>query len=410
MTARRAAPTVQFLEVSLHDTAVGVLSRLPDDSTLFTFADSYLADESRPTLSLSYKTASGDIRAAKRPTRTKVPPFFSNLLPEGPLREYLARVGGVNAEREFCLLWLLGEDLPGAVRVTPMDGEELPPHSNRARSEKTYERDVLRFSLAGVQLKFSAVLKADGGLTIPAHGVGGSWILKLPSAVYDAVPEMELTGMELARSVGIDVPETKLVKISDLENVPDGVAKLGNALAVRRFDRSDNGRRIHIEDFAQVFGEFPASKYGNASYEDIARVLWAEAGIDDVVEFARRLALAVLIGNADMHLKNWSVIYANARDARLAPAYDLVPTVAYLDDHNMALSLGGTKDMYEIDRDRFARFADRAGIPEKPITDAAQETAGAVRSAWPELQARSTARAALRDKITEHMKRVPLGQ
>ena len=49
-----------------------------------------------------------------RPTRTRLPPFFSNLLPEGPLREYLAERAGVNVKREFFLLWALGRDLPGA--------------------------------------------------------------------------------------------------------------------------------------------------------------------------------------------------------------------------------------------------------------------------------------------------------
>jgi serine/threonine-protein kinase HipA len=410
MMATKGAPAVQVLSVSLHGSEVGVLTRLPGDRTLFAFEDSYLADAQRPTLSLSYKTVSGEIRASERPTRIKVPPFFSNLLPEGPLREYLARIGGVSPEREFFLLWLLGEDLPGAVRVTPMEGEELPPHSLGERSEKTYKADALRFSLAGVQLKFSAVLKADGGLTIPANGVGGSWILKLPSAGYQAVPEMELLGMELAKAVGINTPETRLVKPSHLENLPESIGTLGDVLAVRRFDRRDDGGRVHIEDFAQVFGEFPARKYEIASYEDIARVLWAEAGLEDVVELSRRLAFALLIGNADMHLKNWSVIYENGRDARLAPAYDLVPTVAYLDDHHMALSLGGTKDMYAVDEESFARFANRAGLPEQPIVEAALETAAAVRSSWPVHEARSAAPPALRARITEHMKRLRLGR
>jgi serine/threonine-protein kinase HipA len=410
MPAKRKAPEVQLLEVYLNETEVGLLSRLPGETTLFTFADSYTEDEDRPTLSLSYKTVGGGIKASERPTRTKVPPFFSNLLPEGPLRDYLARIGGVNPEHEFFLLWLLGEDLPGAVRVIPSDGQGLAPRSVDEESNRVYAENVLRFSLAGVQLKFSAVLKADGGLTVPARGVGGSWILKLPSATYEAVPEMEHLSMELAKAAGIAVPETRLVEMAELDNLPEGISRLGSVLAVRRFDRMEMGGRVHIEDFAQVFGEFPASKYDNASYEDVARVLWAEGGLDDVLELTRRLAYASLIGNADMHLKNWSVIYANGRDARLAPAYDLVPTVAYLDDHSMALSLGETKEMYDLDSDRFAGFANRAGIPEKPVVQAAEETAIAIRSIWPKHEEGSRAPAALRARVTAHMKRVPLGR
>jgi serine/threonine-protein kinase HipA len=63
---------------------------------------------------------------------------------------------------------------------------------------------ALRFSLAGVQLKFSAVMEASGGLTIPAGGMGGSWIVKLPSNRFASVPENEYTMLALARAVGRD--------------------------------------------------------------------------------------------------------------------------------------------------------------------------------------------------------------
>ena len=71
------------------------------------------------------------------------------------------------------------------------DSEDRPPGT------------ALRFSLAGVQLKFSAVMEASGGLTVPADGMGGSWIVKLPSARFPAVPENEFGMIELAQSVGI---------------------------------------------------------------------------------------------------------------------------------------------------------------------------------------------------------------
>jgi hypothetical protein len=61
---------------------------------------------------------------AVRPVTRRVPPFFSNLLPEGPLRTYLAERAAVKAEREFFLLAVLGEDLPGAVTVTPLEAAE----------------------------------------------------------------------------------------------------------------------------------------------------------------------------------------------------------------------------------------------------------------------------------------------
>jgi Uncharacterized protein related to capsule biosynthesis enzymes len=73
-------------------------------------------------------------------------------------------------------------------------------------------------------------------------------------------------------------------------SLPADAQKLaGQALAVRRFDRGPGGQRIHMEDFAQVFGIFPDDKYGRRSYANIAAVLWAEGGEDSTLEFVRRL-------------------------------------------------------------------------------------------------------------------------
>ena len=117
---------------------------------------------------------------------------------------------------------------------------------------------VLRFSLAGVQLKFSAVMEASGGLTVPAGGMGGSWIVKLPSARFVAVPENEFAMLELARRVGIVVPDNRLVDMAEIKGLPEEArAPGGTALAVQRFDRVAGGESVHMEDFAQVFGQYP---------------------------------------------------------------------------------------------------------------------------------------------------------
>jgi len=201
---------------------------------------------------------------------------------------------------------VLGADLPGAITIVA----ESDAHSvdDQADHDMTDDKEdvALKFSLAGVQLKFSAVMESSGGLTIPAHGMGGSWIVKLPSARFAAVPENEYTMMALARGVGIDVPRIELVDVHAIRRLPKDVGTLkGKALAVQRFDRGVGGQRIHIEDFAQVFGLYPHDKYHHRSYANIAGVLWAETGERGTYEFVRRLAFSVLIGNADMHLKNW---------------------------------------------------------------------------------------------------------
>jgi len=151
-------PDVSVLNVHLHGKPIGTLTHIQGDRTLFAFNQDYIDDADRATLSLSFKDQFGELITAFKPVQQVVPPFFSNLLPEGPLRKYLAERAGVNAQREFFLLWILGRDLPGALSVHPAEGEELPP---QVEAEITPEerRNMLRFSLAGVQLKFSAAPK-----------------------------------------------------------------------------------------------------------------------------------------------------------------------------------------------------------------------------------------------------------
>src|SRR5579863_5325715 len=155
---------VAVLEVLLHGRSIGTLTRTAGDTSLFAFNSRYIDDDSRPTLGLSFKTREGVLRTQLQPYRMRLMPFFSNLLPEGHLRQYLAERGEVHPDREFFLLWLLGEDLPGALRVRPAEEDVLPPayareadaESDGARPDPDFSH-ALRFSLAGVQLKFSAI-------------------------------------------------------------------------------------------------------------------------------------------------------------------------------------------------------------------------------------------------------------
>lgn len=375
---------VSVLSVALYGRRIGTLTLLPGDLTLFAFEQAYIEDPDRATLSLSFKDAFGELIADLKPRRVRVPPFFSNLLPEGSLRGYLAKKAGVNPEREFFLLWMLGQDLPGAITMTPADGESWPVEVKREGEFESVSREtLLRFSLAGVQLKFSAVMEATGGLTIPAEGIGGSWIVKLPSMRFEGVAENEFAMMQLARAIGIDVPEIRLIPLHEIAGLPGDVARLeGNALAVKRFDRGEEGGLIHSEDFAQLFGVYPEKKYERASYRNIAEVLWVETGEEGVVEFIRRLVFNALIGNADMHLKNWSLIYPDRQNAALSPGYDFVSTIAYLPDTNMALTLGRSKSMTEVSLEQFSYLAAIARLPEKLVLDTGKETARRFLETW----------------------------
>jgi serine/threonine-protein kinase HipA len=396
------------LAVRLHGKRIGVINRLSGDRYLFAFDEAYVEDTHRPTLSLSYKGASGLVTTLK-PTATRLPAFFSNLLPEGALRDYLAARAGVHPGREFILLGQLGADLPGAVTVEPLEDTWAP----QPRVEKDGGADraaaALKFSLAGVQMKFSALVNGKGHVTIPANGIGGSWIVKLPSPHYPAIAENEYAMMELARSIGIDVPEIRLLPLEAIAGLPEDVSRVsGQALAVRRFDRRADGGRVHMEDFAQVFGLYPDDKYKGRNYANIAAVLAAEAGEAAVHEFMRRLVFTVLIGNGDMHLKNWTVLYPDGRAAVLSPAYDLVATVPYLPKDSLALNFGGEKDMGRIVPNQVRRFAEKAGLPVNPLWTIAEETSARIVDAWRDHVAKNFLPASVREAIDRQIERAAI--
>ena len=404
-------PDISVLDVLLYGKPIGTLTRVAGDRTLFAFNEAYIADGNRPILGLAFKDALGDLITEFRPTQTRLLPFFSNLLPEGPMRTYLAERAEVNPQREFFLLWALGKDLPGAVTIRPADGEAWPADDDEGEHDRAgrQHENALRFSLAGVQLKFSAVNEANGGLTIPAKGIGGSWIVKLPSREFEGVPENEYSMMTLARLIGMNVPPLRLVKLKDIENLPTGIGALkGKALAIERFDRPPGAEAIQIEDFAQVFRVYPEDKYKRASYRNIAQVIGTEGSRADTAEFIRRLTFNTVIGNADMHLKNWSLIYPDRRRAALSPAYDFVSTIPYMPDANAALKFSRTKRFDGFSEDELSHLAAKAMLPEKLVLDTARETIALFKQHWKAERKNLPFSAAVARAIEDHMRSVPL--
>jgi serine/threonine-protein kinase HipA len=104
-----------------------------------------------------------------------------------------------------------------------------------------------------------------------------------------------------------------------------------------------------MEDFAQVFGLYPQDKYHHRSYANIDSVLQAETGEAGTYEFFRRPVFSVLIGNGDMHLKNWSLLYPDGRTPVLSPGYDFVATFAYVPSDSLALTFGRSR---KLERDK----------------------------------------------------------
>lgn len=403
---------LSVLSVRLYGEDIGTITYVGTEKTLFAFNDAYVENRKRPTLGLQFKDSLGDLITDFRPYKIKLMPYFSNLLPEGHLRRYLADRADIHIDREFFLLWVLGQDLPGAITVVPADGEEWPDEAHNileGEAAKEAAEDAMRFSLAGVQLKFSAVQGASGGLTIPTSGVGGNRIVKLPSREFANVPENEFSMMSLARMVGINVPAIGLIDVRSIGNLPDGIEKTGQqAFVIERFDRNEDGSVTHIEDFAQVFNVYPEDKYKKASYRNLISVVASESDQDDVAEFIRRLTFNVLIGNGDMHLKNWSLIYPDRRNARLAPAYDFVSTIPYIANDKSALTFSRTKEFTGFTTDELAHLSAKANLPKRLVLDTAKETVALFMERWETEKANLPMHQDVVEAIDKHLKTLPV--
>ena len=403
---------ISVLNILLHGEHIGSLTDVGHDRSLLSFNESYIENINRASLGLRFKDSFGELITKFKPIQTALMPYFSNLLPEGHLREYLSERAGVKSEREFLLLWALGMDLSGAITITADKDETWPGNLDTEENDGNKDRgldDALRFSLAGVQLKFSAISEASGGLTIPAKGMGGSWIIKLPSTRFAGVPENEYSMMELARLVGMNVPSINLINVKDVENLPSGIGELqGQAFAIKRFDRLEDGSPVHIEDFAQVFDVYPKDKYKKASSANIAHVIGAESNEKDISEFIRRLVFNTLIGNADMHLKNWSLIYPDKKSATLSPAYDFVSTIPYIEDKKAALKFSRTKHFDEFTFDELKHLAAKALLPEKVVLDTATETIALFHESWQKEKTNLPLYSNVIKAIDKHLNKVPI--
>ena len=397
--------SITSLDVLLNDLKVGMIVRTPGDFNAFSFEESYRQTGGFPVLSLSFRAAHGGLRKDPKPVARALPSFFANLLPEDKLREAMEKhhSGSVRAGNDFDLLAALGSDLPGAVRIVPSEGSVV-------RNEGlTTPRPKARFSLAGVQMKLSVIKNTGkgGGLTIPLGDEQGSYIAKFPSTSFPAVSENEFANLALAEAVGMDVPERELVEQSQFEGIPEEFETLsdGKVLLVKRFDRVAGGERIHIEDFAQVFGVYPSQKYEGAAYHDIAVAVGIAVSSAAALEFVRRLALAVLTGNGDMHLKNWSLIYyGKGNKPALAPVYDVLSTVPYIPSDAMALSLAGERPFKAMNAQRWKVFAHRARLPEAAVLKAVTETVERVNQSWWSLPERAVLPDRVLERIDAHIK------
>lgn len=398
--------------VLLGDVVVGELRPdIASSHTTFEFDASYVASASRPVLGRWFEDQ------LIEPPRTfpgaPLPNYFRNLLPEGALRKIVERRLGTSAIPEYAMLLRLGENLPGAVRVMS-DGLDLDP-IEVGEQERRDAKDPYRFALTGVQPKL-ALSEVDDRLTMPVEGATGHWIAKFGSPAFQRLVDNEMAMLDWAQRCGLDVPEHRIIRASEIEDIPADFDGDQDVLIVRRFDR-EGVRRIHQEDFAQVFDIAPEDRYtwevpelGWSHYGSIGAVTFALCGEGGFREYMRRLAFMVLSGNADAHLKNWSLLYPNGVSPRLAPAYDLVSTVVYPSlAPRSALrwleppqpTLEPPMQLVDVTLDNLLEVASLSPADTSQVLDDLEAFVRDVRDAWTELADRAPA--VIRDRVTAHL-------
>jgi len=236
-------------------------------------------------------------------------------------------------------------------------------------------REGLRLSLAGAQTKVPVVLVA-GRVALPAPGQPTTHILKPAIARFPHTTENEALVMTLAAAVGLPVAPVDA-------RVVEGRTYLLVARYDRRFDASGQAYRLHQEDFCQALGIVPERKYaaeGGPTFKtgfDLLRRATTVPAVA-VLAFLDAAIFNPIVGNADAHGKNFSLLY-RAADVGLAPFYDLLATVAYPElSPNFAMRIARRATIEEIGPTTWRAFADDIGMPARFVMRRVVELAEAV--------------------------------
>ena len=349
------------LDVYLHDRLAGCLEQADSGDLTFTYAADYL-DTAPHALSLSLP-----LEAATH-SGNAVRAFFSGLLPEQSVRARLARCLGLSETNPFALLEAVGGDCAGALAFYP-HGTKPPALSDDVevlddkalgevlalikRRPMLAGDDGYRFSLAGAQDKLAVGFR-EGRVALIKDGAPTTHILKPAIEGIKDSAHNELFCMRLAKIMGLDAPKTSLGFASDTPYY-----------LVERYDRhtASDGTitHIHQEDFCQALGIAPEIKYeaegepSIAAYQQVINDHTARPAADQM-KLLNRVLFNYLIGNADAHGKNFSLLYKGDKP-ELAPVYDLLSTAIYPSlAKNMAMKIGGQYEPQDVYPQQFYKL------------------------------------------------------
>ncbi|MFI3296141.1 MAG: HipA domain-containing protein [bacterium] len=214
-------------------------------------------------------------------------------------------------------------------------------------------------AVTGVQAKLSLdIEKKESTQRFTIVGLWGGYILKPQTSQYTCLPELEDLTMHLAEIVKIPTVPHSLIRFEDQE--------LG--YITKRIDRGDNGIKFAMEDMCQLTERLTEYKY-KGSYEQIAKIIlkYSTTPLLDIINFWEVVVFSWIVGNADMHLKNFSLYSTQKGEYHLTPAYDLLSTTLVMpeDNEELALTLNGKKR--KIERKDFIVSMQKSGVDDKSI-------------------------------------------
>lgn len=374
------------------DTFAGVLSQEAGGRCVFTYDESYL-QSSLPAISYTLP-----LRAEPHLSEYGLHPFFDNLCAEGWLKNAQARALGLRRDNNFPLLLAFGTDLAGAVSIIDPDpaGDIKIDHDD----PENIAALSARASLSGVQPKLGAI--KEGRVFRPVElGERATHIAKLPSPTLPDILGLEYITTQTCAALLKEDSVAEMV-LAPLKGVSE------RSLLVKRFDRTEDGKRIHFEEFNQLLGNRSEDKY-EACYEHMADFIIQNGDICLRAEcdtLFRRVMACILTGNTDAHLKNFAMEHTES-GLRLAPCYDLVAAACYPQYRTLALGIAGAKNMPigRISPRNIVRLGRLFGLPDKAVILAVSDFASRLDKAHDVVDASKDVGRDIKDKLHQQMER-----
>jgi serine/threonine-protein kinase HipA len=303
----------------------GVLRQEPDGRFAFHYDEAYLST-GRPAISYTLPLQTDPLYSA-----SGLHPFFDNLVAEGWLANAQSRALGIDVDNRFSRLLAFGHDCVGAASILD-PRPRLQPNLDAGSPEETAAL-ANRASISGVQPKL-LVVKTDLGYRPAGPSEASTHIAKLPSGSLPGIVELEYLTMTAAAEL-LRPDEIAEIEVAEVAGLP------GRCLIVRRFDRLEDGGKLHFEEFNQLLDQSSEAKYDGA-YSDMAAFIRdnPRCQVADADLLLRRVLACILLGNNDAHMKKFGLLYIGSA-MRLSPVYDFLAVSLYLDyDSALALRMG----------------------------------------------------------------------